>query len=35
MAQSVIETDIIEDNENHSDLGAHTHRLRYIFAKKE
>ena len=32
---SVIETSIIEENENHGDLGAHTHKLRYIFVKKE
>ncbi|MFX1310862.1 MAG: class I SAM-dependent methyltransferase [Promethearchaeota archaeon] len=33
-AFSVIETDIIEEKENHGELGPHTHRLRYIFAKK-
>ncbi|MFX1566920.1 MAG: class I SAM-dependent methyltransferase [Promethearchaeota archaeon] len=32
---TVIETDIIEENENHGDLGPHTHKLRYIFAKKK
>ncbi len=32
---SVIETDIIEENENHGDLGPHIHRLRYIFAEKK
>jgi len=32
---SVIETGIIEDSENHGELGPHTHVLRYIFAKKE
>lgn len=31
----VIETDIIEEKENHGELGLHTHRLRYIFVKKE
>ena len=34
-AFSVIETGIIEEKENHGDLGLHTHRLRYIFVKKE
>jgi len=34
-AFSVIETDIIEEEENHGELGPHTHRLRYIFVKKE
>ena len=33
-AFSVIETDIFEEKENHGELGPHTHRLRYIFAKK-
>ena len=28
-------TNIIEENENHGDLGAHSHKLRYIFVKKE
>jgi len=32
---SVIETGIIEDTENHGELGPHTHVLRYIFAKKK
>jgi len=31
---SVIETGIIEDAENHGDLGPHSHILRYIFAQK-
>lgn len=31
----VIETDIIEEPENHDDLGPHTHKLRYIFAQKK
>ncbi len=31
---SVIETNIIEERENHGDLGPHTHKLRYIFTKK-
>ncbi|MFX0021296.1 MAG: class I SAM-dependent methyltransferase [Candidatus Hermodarchaeota archaeon] len=31
---SAIETGIIEENENHGKLGPHTHRLRYIFTKK-
>ncbi len=34
-AFSVIETGIIEEKENHGELGPHTHRLRYIFVKKE
>ena len=32
---SVIETGLIEDIENHGDLGPHTHILRYIFAQKK
>lgn len=32
---SVVETGIIEDHENHGELGPHSHVLRYIFAKKE
>jgi len=32
---SVIETGLIEDVENHGDLGPHSHILRYIFAQKE
>ncbi len=32
---SVIETGILEDTENHGDLGLHTHVLRYIFAQKK
>lgn len=32
---SVLETGIIEDTENHGDLGPHTHILRYIFAQKK
>ena len=32
---SVIETDIIEEDENHGELGPHTHKLRYIYAKKK
>ncbi|MBY9004183.1 MAG: methyltransferase domain-containing protein [Candidatus Lokiarchaeota archaeon] len=32
---TVIETGIIEDHENHGDLGPHSHILRYIFAKKK
>jgi len=32
---SVIETGIMEDHENHGELGPHSHILRYIFAKKE
>lgn len=31
---SVIDTGIIEENENHGELGPHTHKLRYIFTKK-
>ena len=34
-AFTVIETGIIEEKENHGDLGPHNHKLRYIFAKKE
>ena len=34
-AFSVIETSIIEEKENHGELGLHTHKLRFIFAKKE
>jgi len=34
-AFSVIETNIIEEPENHGDLGLHTHNLRYIFAQKK
>lgn len=34
-AFSVIETSIIEEKENHGDLGPHTHKLRYFFGKKE
>jgi len=34
-AFSVIETNIIEEKENHGELGLHTHKLRFIFAKKE
>ena len=30
----IIETGIIEDQENHSETGPHTHILRYIFAQK-
>ncbi|MFW9902336.1 MAG: class I SAM-dependent methyltransferase [Candidatus Thorarchaeota archaeon] len=30
----VIETNIIEEKENHGELGPHTHKLRYIFAQK-
>ncbi|MHA1534628.1 MAG: class I SAM-dependent methyltransferase, partial [Promethearchaeota archaeon] len=32
---SVIKTGIIEETEDHGELGPHTHILRYIFAKKE
>ncbi len=32
---SVIETGIIEDAENHGELGLHSHILRYIFAQKK
>lgn len=32
---TVIETGIIEDQENHGKLGPHSHILRYIYAKKE
>ena len=31
----IIETGIIEDHENHGELGPHSHILRYIFAKKK
>jgi len=31
---TVIETSIIEEKENHGELGLHTHRLRFIFVKK-
>ncbi len=31
---TVIETNVIKEKENHGDLGSHTHKLRYIFAKK-
>ncbi len=31
---SVIDTGIIEEHENHGELGPHTHRLRYIFVEK-
>lgn len=31
----IIETGLMEDHENHGELGPHTHLLRYIFAKKE
>ena len=34
-AFSIIEKNIIEEKENHGELGPHTHKLRYIFAKKE
>jgi SAM-dependent methyltransferase len=34
-AFSIIEINIIEEKENHGELGPHTHKLRYIFAKKE
>ena len=34
-AFSVIETDIIEEKENHGELGPHTHKLRYVFAEKK
>ena len=33
-AFSVIETDIIEEKEDHGELGPHIHKLRYIFAVK-
>ncbi|MFX1388530.1 MAG: class I SAM-dependent methyltransferase [Promethearchaeota archaeon] len=33
-AFSVIETGIIEEEENHGELGLHSHQLRYLFAKK-
>ena len=32
---SVIETGILEDTENHGELGPHSHILRYIFAQKK
>ena len=32
---SIIQTGIIEDKENHGELGAHVHVLRYIFAQKK
>ena len=32
---TVIETGIIEDTENHGELGPHSHILRYIFAQKK
>ncbi|MFX1394892.1 MAG: class I SAM-dependent methyltransferase [Promethearchaeota archaeon] len=31
---SVLETGLIEDSENHGELGPHTHKLRFIFAQK-
>jgi len=31
---SVIETNIIEEKENHGELGPHIHKLRYIFVEK-
>ncbi len=31
---SITDTGIIEENENHGELGQHTHKLRYLFAKK-
>lgn len=31
----LLETGIIEQNEDHGGLGPHTHRLRYIYVKKE
>jgi SAM-dependent methyltransferase len=34
-AFTVLENIIIEEKENHGDLGPHTHKLRCIFAKKE
>jgi hypothetical protein len=33
-AFSIIETGIIEEKENHGELGLHTHKLRYVFVKK-
>jgi len=30
----IIETSILEDQENHGEIGKHTHKLRYIFAQK-
>jgi len=30
----IIETGIMEDQENHGEIGLHTHILRYIFAQK-
>jgi len=32
---SIIETGIVEDQENHGESGFHTHTLRYIFAQKK
>ena len=32
---SVLETGILEDTENHGELGPHTHILRYIFVQKK
>ncbi|MBA7673757.1 hypothetical protein ES703_81961 [subsurface metagenome] len=32
---TIIETNVIKEKENHVDLGPHTHKLRYIFAKKK
>lgn len=32
---SVIETNIIEEKENHGEIGPHTHILRFIFAQKK
>jgi SAM-dependent methyltransferase len=32
---SLLETGIIKEKENHGELEPHTHKLRYIFAKKE
>jgi 2-polyprenyl-3-methyl-5-hydroxy-6-metoxy-1,4-benzoquinol methylase len=34
-AFSIIETNIIKEKENHGEIGPHTHKLRYIFVKKE
>lgn len=31
----IIETGVIEDQENHGETGLHTHILRYIFAQKK
>ena len=33
-AYSIVETGILEDRENHGEIGLHTHILRYIFAQK-